>query len=79
VDEIGLKGDVQGGEASIEAIMLPHSSSRTTERKVLRSGVFYQIILPLKKKKSIREVTKRDSPPAISPEVLILIRLGTKV
>jgi len=35
--------------------------------------------MDLTKEKSIREVIKRDSPPAISPEVLILIRLGTKV
>jgi hypothetical protein len=34
--------------------------------------------MDLTKEKSIREVTKRESPPAISPEGLILILLGTK-
>jgi len=32
--------------------------------------------MDLTKEKSIREVTKCESPPAISPEGLILIRLG---
>jgi hypothetical protein len=34
--------------------------------------------MDLTKEKSIREVTKRESPPAISPEGLILILLATK-
>jgi len=34
--------------------------------------------MDLTKEKSIKEVTKRESPPAISPEGLILIFLDKK-